>query len=187
MLKIDIQETPNPQVLKFLFNDKLTENIVEFENASSARSISPLSVQLLGFPWVKKVFIGENFISITKEDWVEWESLKKPLLELIQTTKKEDIVSPHSENACAIGSQNADQPADNIVEKIKHILDTEIQPVVQRDGGFIQFDRYKDGKVYVQLKGACSGCPSAEWTLKQGIEDRLKRELPQILEVISIP
>ena len=184
MLKVDIQETPNPQVLKFVFNDKLTESIVEFENANSARSVSPLSSQLLGFPWVKKVFIGENFISITKEDWVEWESLKKPLLELIQTTKKEEIIIPHFKKTSL---QNADQPVDEVVEKIKHILDTEIQPAVQRDGGFIQFDRYKDGKVYVKLQGACSGCPSAEWTLKQGIEDRFKREIPQILEVVSIP
>lgn len=185
-MKISIQETPNPQVLKFVFNDKLTENIFEFESAGSARSISPLSAQLLGFPWVKKIFIGENFISITKEDWVGWESLKKPLLELIQTTNKTDILSPHSKKTNSVCSKNTDQPADEIVEKIKHILDTEIQPAVQRDGGFIQFDHYKDGKVYVKLQGACSGCPSAEWTLKQGIEDRFKREIPQILEVISI-
>ena len=83
--------------------------------------------------------------------------------------------------------KNPPKKPDEAVKKIKSILEKEIQPAVQRDGGFIQFDHYKDGKVYVKLQGACSGCPSAEWTLKQGIEERLKRELPQILEVISIP
>jgi len=78
------------------------------------------------------------------------------------------------------------QTDTEIVAKIKDILDREIKPAVQRDGGFIQFDHYKDWKVYLKLKGACSGCPSAEWTLKQGIEDRFKREIPEILQVISI-
>ena len=186
-MNLRIQETPNPQVLKFVFNCKLTESIAEFENANLARNLSPLSAQLLNFPWVKKVFIGENFISITKEDWVEWEPVKNPLLQLLEKTSKEDILSSHAKDTHTVDSKNANQDASEFVKKIRHILDTEIQPAVQRDGGFIQFDRYKDGKVYVRLKGACSNCPSAEWTLKQGIEDRLKRDLPQILEVISIP
>ena len=137
-----------------------------------------------GFLGSKKYLLEKTLSVLQKRIGVEWESLKKPLLELIQTTKKEEIVTPHSEKTA---SKNAHQPVDKIVEKIKHILDTEIQPAVQRDGGFIQFDHYKDGKVYVKLQGACSGCPSAEWTLKQGIEDRFKREIPQILEVVSIP
>lgn len=185
MFNISIQETPNPQVLKFVFSGKLTENIAEFENAHSAQSISPLSAQLLNFPWVKKVFIGENFISITKEDWVEWEPVKDPLLQLLEKADKEDILLSRVEKTHTVNSKNSSQDSD-VIKKIKHILDTEIQPAVQRDGGFIQFDHYKDGKVYVQLRGACSNCPSAEWTLKQGIEDRFKREIPQILEVISV-
>ncbi len=186
MINITIQNTPNPQVLKFVFNNKITEHIFEFDNTDSARSVSPLSAQLLGFPWVKKVFIGEDFISITKEDWVEWESLKEPLVQLIQTASVEEIISVDSKESNPSTLENLQQDAD-IVEKIKDILNKEIQPAVQMDGGFIQFDHYKDGKVYVKLRGACSGCPSAEWTLKQGIEDRFKRDIPQILKVISIP
>ena len=187
MLNISIQETPNPQVLKFVFNDKLTESPAEFESADLARAVSPLSAQLLGFPWVTKVFIGENFISITKEDWVEWEPVKAPLVQLLKAASKKDILSSNSQKAHPVDSKKLNQDSDEIVRKIKHILDTEIQPAVQRDGGFIQFDHYKEGRVYVKLRGACSGCPSAELTLKQGIEDRFKREIPQILEVISIP
>ncbi len=187
MLKINVQETPNPQALKFVFNDKLTENAFEFENAGSAQYVSPLSAQLLNFPWVKRVFIRENFISITKEDWIEWEPVKGPLLQMLEKASKEDILPSRAEKPRPTNSENSNQSSDEVVKKIKHILSAEIQPAVQRDGGFIQFDQYKDGRVYVKLQGACSGCPSAEWTLKQGIEERLKRDLPQILEVISIP
>ena len=184
MLNISIQETPNPQVLKFIIPNKITDHYFEFEEARSAQSTSALAFKLLSFPWVKKVFIGENFISITKEDWADWELLKSPLVQLIQATSKEDILS--SQKTHPMDSKNVDQNDDEIVKKIKDILKKEIQPAVQMDGGFIQFESYKDGKVYVKLQGACSGCPSAEWTLKQGIEDRFKREIPQILEVISI-
>lgn len=179
--KIAVQETPNPQVLKFIFKDSLTKKAVEFDSAESARKSSPLAFQLLSFPWVKRVFIGENFISITKEDWVEWEPLKEPLIQMMASKVKEDILLAQQDS-----SKNLETDTD-IVKKIKSILDKEIQPAVQMDGGFIEFDHYKDGKVYLKMKGACSGCPSAEWTLKQGIEDKFKREIPQILEVISIP
>ena len=185
MYNIDVQETPNPQVLKFVFNEKLTDHIAEFDNVDSARSISPLSAQLLGFPWVKKVFIGEDFISITKEDWVEWDPVTDPLIHLLKKTSKKDILD--TQKAVHVETSENVQTDPDIVTKIKDILDKEIQPAVQMDGGFIQFDHYKDGKVYLKMQGACSGCPSAEWTLKQGIEDRLKRDIPQILEVISIP
>lgn len=184
MVNITVQETPNPQVLKFIFNNKLTENIAEFDSIDSARNISPLSVQLLGFPWVKKVFIGENFISITKEDWVEWEPVKDPLIHLLKQTPNKDILNIQKTNP--INESYNSQTDIEIVTKIQDILDREIQPAVQMDGGFIQFDHYKDGKVYLKMQGACSGCPSAEWTLKEGIENRLKRDIPQILEVISI-
>ncbi|MDE0151269.1 MAG: NifU family protein [Bdellovibrionales bacterium] len=184
MVNITVQKTPNPQVLKFIFSDKLTESIAEFDSVDSARNISSLSAQLLGFPWVKKVFIGENFISITKEDWVEWEPVKDPLLHLLKQTSKRDILN--IQKTSPINKSNNSQTDAEVVRQIQDILDREIQPAVQMDGGFIQFDHYKDGKVYLKMQGACSGCPSAEWTLKQGIEDRLKRDLPQILEVISI-
>ena len=182
MANIIVQETPNPQVLKFIFKDKFTDSIAEFDSIDSARSISPLSAQLLGFPWVKKVFIGENFISITKEDWVEWDPVKDPLLHLLKQTSKKDILN--IQKTSPIKESNSSNT--EIVRKIQDILKREIQPAVQMDGGFIQFDHYEDGKVYLKMQGACSGCPSAEWTLKQGIEQRLKRDLPQILEVISI-
>jgi len=184
MYNIHVQKTPNPQVLKFIFNDKLVESIAEFDNIDSARSVSPLSVKLLGFPWVKKVFIGEDFISITKESWVEWEPVRDPLIHLLKQTSKQDILN--TQKTAHLETSKYTQTDTEIVAKIKDILDREIQPAVQRDGGFIQFDHYKDGKVYLKLKGACSGCPSAEWTLKQGIEDRFKREIPEILQVISI-
>ena len=177
---IQIQKTPNPDSIQFIFPKKLTNQNYEFKNPQEA-SCSPLAQTLLGFPWMKQVFISNNFITLTKEDWVEWETLKPPLLEMINEHFQENKSIVIESAQTLINTTDSE-----IVKKIKSIIDTEIQPAVQMDGGFIQFSDYKQGKVYLRLQGACSGCPSAEWTLKQGIETRIKQEVPQVTEVISI-
>ena len=175
MKDIVIQPTPNPDALQFIFPKIISDKPLEFKNQNETNS--PLLKTLLGFPWVKQVFISQNFISLTKENWVEWDSLKPALLDLISEYKDQPIIQ-----------NEPTQPSSNLNElsqKIKHIIDTEIQPAVQMDGGFIQFSHYENGKVYVRLQGACSGCPSAEWTLKQGIETRIQKDFPEVKEVIS--
>ena len=177
---IQIQDTPNPDSIQFVFPKKLTNQAYEFKNQKEAHC-SPLAQTLLGFPWMKQVFISNNFIALTKEDWVEWDTLKPPLLDMMNEHFQQNKPIVIDQNQTSSNTEDSE-----IVQKIKNIIDTEIQPAVQMDGGFIQFSNYKQGKVYLRLQGACSGCPSAEWTLKQGIETRIKQEIPQVTEVVSI-
>ena len=178
-IQITVETTPNPQALKFLVNQTLTDEPYEANDIQQAQKHSPLAYKILSLPWVINVFIGKDFITITKEDWVEWEPVKTPLTHMIKQSL--EIESPVLKRKKVSPEKQGD-----IVEKIKLIIDKDIQPAVQRDGGFIQFSDFKDGKLYVELKGACSGCPSAEITLKQGIEHLIQQEIPEVQEVISI-
>ena len=145
---------------------------------------SPLAGKILGFPWAKSVFLGKDFITVTKEDWVEWDILRDPLASLIQEhlEKGEQVLLPEVSTA----AKTSNEKDSSAVQLIKEILKNEIQPAVAMDGGFIDFVSYKDKKVYLNLQGACSGCPSSAFTLKEGIETRLKQSLPEIEEVIAI-
>ena len=178
MKNITIKSTPNPETLQIIFPQIISKEPLEFKLPNEPHS--PLLKTLLGFPWVKHILVSQNFISLTKEDWVEWESLKPALLDLISEYQNQPLTEKKSD------IDLTDKDLDPQAEKIKHIIDTEIQPAVQLDGGFIQFSHYKNGIVYVKLKGACVGCPSAEWTLKQGIEARIQKDFPEVKEVISI-
>ena len=182
-MTITWEPTPNPQSLKFLVDQPISEEILEITSMDQAKR-SPLAGKILGFPWAKSVFLGKNFITVTKEDWVEWDILCDPLAALIQEhlEKGEQVLLPEI-------SKEADTPNEkdsSAVQLIKEILQKEIQPAVAMDGGFIDFVSYKDKKVYLNLQGACSGCPSSAFTLKEGIEMRLKQSLPEIEEVIAI-
>ena len=179
-LCVEISPTPNPHSLKFEVNRKLADQPTEFSADQSAPS-PPLIQTILGFPWALKVFVSHHFISITKEDWVEWDQLKDSLKDLIQ-----EHLEQNPSLICSVTPTAAAIPETKTTAQIKDIIDREIQPAVQMDGGFIEFSNYKDGNVYLRLKGACSGCPSAEWTLKEGIEKRLKAEIPKIKSVISV-
>ena len=145
---------------------------------------SPLAGKILGFPWAKSVFLGKNFVTVTKEDWVEWDILCDPLAALIQEhlEKGEQVLLPELSKE----ADTSNEKDSSAVQLIKEILQKEIQPAVAMDGGFIDFVSYKDKKVYLNLQGACSGCPSSAFTLKEGIETRLKQSLPEIEEVIAI-
>ena len=177
--KVSYENTPNPQSLKFNLNHKICDQVIEFKDRQSAER-SPIALKILGFPWVKSVFLGENFITITKEDWVEWDIISDPARDLIEDhfnqngqallPKKEELSHENSEEA----------------QKIKEILDRDIQPAVAMDGGYIEFVSYEKGIVYLSLQGACSGCPSSTVTLKQGIETRLKQFIPEIKEVVDV-
>lgn len=193
-IQIQTEITPNPQALKFEFNHKISDYSLTFDDKLNA-SNSPLAQKILGFPWVKQIFIGTNFITITKENWVEWDSLKQPLIELIleHIKSKIPIILP-SNNSLKNSDKNSDShlnletssKENSVIKKIKNIIDTKIQPAVQMDGGLIEFSNYKEGIVYIKMQGACSGCPSAISTLKEGIESLLKENIPEIREVISL-
>ena len=179
--KLSYEQTPNPQSLKFVVDSKICDETVEIKDRTQAKR-SPLALKILGFPWAKSVFLSENFVTVTKEDWLDWDMICDPLMELIQDhlNKGEKVLLPKAD----LNKTNSTDSKE--AKKIKEILDKEIQPAVAMDGGYIEFISYENNIVYLSLQGACSGCPSSSLTLKQGIENRLKQSIPEIKEVMEV-
>jgi Fe-S cluster biogenesis protein NfuA len=176
------EATPNPQSLKFVVTAAIAEESVNFTNAQETGR-SPLARKIFGFPWAAGVFIGPNFVTVTKQEWVDWDVLADPLA---------DLIKEHLERGegVLIAGMDAKEDEDSAhdsptVRHIKQILREEIRPAVAMDGGDIVFDRYEDGRVYLHMQGSCSGCPSSTYTLKEGIETRLREAIPEIQEVIA--
>ncbi len=186
--------TPNPHSMKFSVNHNIAEEHWETENIQQAGR-SPLAQKILGFPWATKVFIGPDFITITKEDWLKWDTLTEPLCQMIKEhiTAGEPVLYPHATDTPAQSDETKEEDTLNpglddspVVRKIKQILKRDIQPAVALDGGFISFAGFKKGVVFLKMKGACSGCPSSTVTLKQGIETHLKNQLSEVREVVAL-
>ncbi len=180
---IQIQGTPNPQAKKFIFNTQLVEEPVEFVDGLSANA-SPLASKIFGFPWASCVYIGENFVSITKQDWVDWELLQEPISQLLLDHIKSEEPIIIKESVFNGTSDILDSDTEE-VQKIKTIINRDIRPFVAMDGGDITFSKYEDHIVYVAMRGACSGCPSSQATLKSGVEKLLKQALPEIQGVVA--
>lgn len=180
--KISYESTPNPSTYKFLFHQDLVEKTAEFNSPQEAE-ISPLATKIFGFPWTAKVYLGKNFMSITKQDWVDWNILADPLAGLIQEhlDKNEKIIHDVSKNTPSL-----DADLDPLSKKIKAIITNDIQPVVALDGGEIVFHSFKNQTVFIYMKGACAGCPSSSATLKEGIEVRIKQLVPEVNEVVAL-
>ncbi len=181
LMNVTFETTPNPATMKFNFSEKIAEASLDFPNVESTEK-SPLAAKIFGFPWVSAVFIGENFVTITKQDWVEWKVLAQPLSGLLaeHVTSGQPIV---------IDLQTAQDESENdseIVKKMKRVIQSEIKPVIALDGGDIAFVKYENSNLYVKLMGSCVGCPSSEATLKQGIEVRIKEIFPEVNEVLSV-
>ena len=193
VIEVYAEITPNPAVMKFGTNKSLTTTDVECKNIDEASETSPLAASLFHFPFVKEVFISENYISITKFDMVEWNDIYPELRTFIRTYLQENKIIikqlPKKENSEAAIENDSSENLDEISTKIISILNEYIKPAVASDGGNIAFKSYdKESKVVnVVLQGACSGCPSSTITLKNGIETMLKDMLPdQINEVVAI-
>ncbi|CAL2079548.1 NifU family protein [Tenacibaculum sp. 190524A02b] len=190
-IEVYAEVTPNPSVMKFGTNKGLTQTDVEFKNIEEASKSSPLAQALFSFPFVKELFISENYVSITKYDMIEWnevyQEVRTFIREYIQQGKTIISALPEKETA-----QNVEIPKENLSDvesKIVDILDEYIKPAVASDGGNIAFKSYDEEskRVSVVLQGACSGCPSSTVTLKNGIETMLKEMLPnQVNEVVAI-
>ncbi len=187
-IEIYAESTPNPSVMKFVSNKMLASQTYEFKNIDEAKE-APIAVGLFNFPFVKEVFVSENYISITKYDMVEWEEVGQELRSFIRTYIVDgnkiisETATPISEKSSIVSSQNLDETSQQIIS----ILDEYVKPAVASDGGNIQFVSYEpDTKtVNVVLQGACSGCPSATMTLKSGIENMLKQMIPNKIENVS--
>jgi Fe-S cluster biogenesis protein NfuA len=174
------EATPNPQSMKFVVTAPIASESVNFASAAET-SRSPLARKIFGFPWAAGVFVGPNFVTVTKQEWVNWDVLADPLSGLI----KEHL--ERGEPVLIEAAVEADDSNDSpVVQQIKKILREEIRPAVAMDGGDIVFQKYENGRVFLHLHGACSGCPSSAMTLKDGIETRLKQSIPEIAEVVAV-
>jgi Fe-S cluster biogenesis protein NfuA len=193
-IEVYAEVTPNPAVMKFGSNKALTQTDVEFKNIDEASKSSPLAQALFNFPFVKEVFISDNYISVTKYDMVEWNEVFTEVRTFIReylVEGKTIIKELPSDNKTA-SDNKIETPVvklEGIPAQIVDILDEYIKPAVAGDGGNIAFRSYDEQNkvVSVVLQGACSGCPSSTATLKNGIENLLKEMLPnQINEVVAI-
>ena len=180
--------TPNPVAMKFVLNSLLMKEAgksVEFRTHTKAEA-SPLAKKLFTFPYVKGVFIAANFVTVTRDESIEWYEVIPELKELIRlhVVSGEEIFSV--EMITEVDSEIISETiSGDIDKKIMDLLDEHIRPAVEGDGGTIHFKSFINGKVTLVLKGACNGCPSTKTTLKQGVENLLRRMLPEVEEVIA--
>ena len=179
VITIYSEATPNPETMKFVLNKMILPNdSADYPNKEEAAK-SPLATKLFGFPFVKGVFIMNNFVTVTKDTTYEW-------FDIIPTLK-EDVKQFIESGAEIISHQEvlSSEEETEVVSKIKQLLDDHVKPAVEMDGGAISFKSFDDGVVTVVLKGSCSGCPSSTLTLKAGIEGLLKRMVPEVTEVVA--
>jgi len=176
-----LEANPNPNSLKFVVNFMLVPegNNYDFPDAASAEN-APLAQELFKFPFVERVFYMSNFVTVTKSDSVEWAEIKDELRIFIKDYL--DAEKPLLNEQAEETSKEAEEESE-IEIKIKGILDEYIKPAVEQDGGAIGFHSFEDGVVKVNLQGSCSGCPSSMVTLKAGIENLLKRFVPEVQSV----
>lgn len=188
IISIYTEMTPNPETMKFVANKLLYPGkSIDFPDVESAKP-SPLANELFGFPFIKSVFIASNFVTLTKTPETDWNdvipSIRQFLKEYLEEGKpvinEEELAEVKQESSNAIEADD-----DDVVVRVKELLENYVKPAVEMDGGAIQFKSYKDGVVNLMLQGSCSGCPSSMITLKAGIEGMMKRMIPEVKEVVA--
>lgn len=182
---IQTETTPNPATLKFLPGcTVMADGVVDITEAAKAEELSPLASRLFAIEGVTGVYLGSDFISVTKAGEEDWYMLKPALL---------GAIMEHFMSGDPVLLQGADiddgirlDESDATVVKIKELIDSRVRPAVAQDGGDIVFQGFDRGIVYLHMRGACSGCPSSVVTLKNGIENLLKYYVPEVVEVRSV-
>lgn len=185
---IQTESTPNPATLKFLPGKVvLDQGTADFRDAEEAGKASPLAGKLFGIPGVTGVFFGYDFVTISK-DGPEWQHLKPAVLGTIMEhfMSGAPIMSAGDDGAPAMDEEFFDAGDETIVATIKELLESRVRPAVAQDGGDITFRGFRDGKVFLHMKGACAGCPSSTATLKHGIQNLLKHFVPEVREVEAV-
>jgi Fe-S cluster biogenesis protein NfuA len=178
---IETEQTPNPASLKFLpGRTVMAVGTANFADSGDCDR-SPLAQRLFAVPGVTGVFLGADFVSVSKDDAVDWYQLKPEVLGVIMEHFTSGEPAFLGEAAAA---DDADD--DELVTQIKELLDTRVRPAVAQDGGDIIFHRFEDGVVYLHMQGSCSGCPSSTATLKAGIENMLRHYVPEVTEVRAV-
>ena len=187
------EQTPNPESLKFVTNRMLYKGTADFREEALAKEWSPLATALFELPYVKGVYVCNNFVTVTKEMNYAWEDIMLKLKEFIKSYVQdggEILKEGFAEAMAAIeqergASYSYTEEDAEIVVRIKELIDTYVKPAVEMDGGNIEFQKFQQGIVTVLLQGSCSGCPSSTVTLKAGIEGMLKRMVPEVQEVVA--
>lgn len=179
---IQTETTPNPSTIKFLPGQEVSPaRSFDFKSGAEAQ-YSPLAQRLFGITGVAGVFLGRDFVSVTKDADTDWAMLKS----LIMAALMEHLATGQPvllQEALAGKAPEGAGEDDEITAQIKELLETRVRPAVAQDGGDIVFDRFEDGIVYLRMQGACSGCPSSTATLKSGIENMLRHFIPEVEEV----
>jgi Fe-S cluster biogenesis protein NfuA len=191
------ESTPNPSSMKFVANHLLINGGATAQYLSKEETKgAPLAAKLFEFPFVKAVFMAANFVTVSKTDAVQWEDITLELRDFIRVyiSEGKEIITDLPKTEVAVDNTFTEKkevftehvsPTNEIEVKIVETLEQYIRPAVEGDGGSITFKSFKDGVVTVQMRGACSGCPSSTVTLKAGIEGLLKRLIPEVKEVVS--
>lgn len=178
---IQTETTPNPATLKFLPGQTVMDlGTADFPTAEAAVA-SPLARRIFATGGVAGVFLGNDFVTVTKEPAMAWEHVKPAILGAIMEHFQSG--QPVIEGTAAAAHATHDGPDGDIVRQIKELLDTRVRPAVAQDGGDITFHGFDRGVVYLHMKGACAGCPSSTLTLKMGIENLLRHYIPEVTEV----
>ena len=177
---VQTEATPNPNSLKFLPGKKVS-NSGPYEITNKEDINNELVRNILSINGVEGIFLGQDFISVNKNEKIQWDEIKHIVISLIN-----DFYADGKEFVIDENIKEEDLVLSEIESKIVKILEEKIRPAVARDGGDIKFKEFKDGIVKVQLQGSCSGCPSSTMTLKQGVQNLLCHYLPEVKEVIAI-
>lgn len=186
------EQTPNPETLKYVANCLIYRGIADFREKELAEQWSPMANSLMELPYVKSVYLNNNFVTITKEMNYEWPDimlmLKSFIKEFVESggvvvkegfSEYMDKIAAEN-NAAQFSGENGD-----IARRVKDLIDMYVKPAVESDGGNIEFKSFENGVVNVIMQGSCSGCPSSTVTLKAGIEGMLKRMIPEVREVVQ--
>jgi Fe-S cluster biogenesis protein NfuA len=181
------EANPNPNSMKFVLNYLLVpENTsFDFPDAGSAADSPFASALFQNFSYVKRVFLMNNFVTVTKAEDISWEDSLAEVKRFIREYMEADKPIFTSSRIDQLKHEPDSGEDSETVQKIKHLLDEYVRPAVESDGGAINFHSYNEGVVKVLLQGSCSGCPSSTFTLKAGIENLLKRMVPEVTEVVA--
>ena len=189
VISIYTEMTPNPETMKFVANKLLYPGkSIDFADETQSAP-SPLAKELFSFPFIKSVFIASNFVTLTKTaDTEDWQDVIPTIKEFLKEYLENGGVVVNDDEVAKVkqeASNTVSADDDDIVKRVKELLENYVKPAVEMDGGAIQFKSYNEGVVNLMLQGSCSGCPSSMITLKAGIEGMMKRMIPEVKEVVA--
>jgi Fe-S cluster biogenesis protein NfuA len=180
--RMHAERTPNPNSIKWVLGRPVVEGGISAHfDSRPSEEVSPLAARLFAIDGITLVFLGSNFVTITKRDDVEWTDLAEPVVDAL----KDCLEGGGSALGPAFETTDADDESE-VIARIRSFLDEEVRPVVAMDGGDVVFARFRDGIVELYLQGSCSGCPSSAATLRHGIEERLREAVPEVQGVVAL-